>query len=348
MTSASQFRGRLDRLDTGRSPTPPAGGLRLDERVSSLRERLDARADSRAAAAVRNDAREARGHVRDWSPGRVSPSTAERYERAVELMRSRGQRPEDAKCRASFEFRRAAVVHEARSELKGALRDLDRARRSGDLERAADAYLRVQGGLATLRRYPPSTGSREGDLERQSAFRGPSRPDQDQSNGKRQSLDQLPADWRDDVQRAARPEDRPALAALGLSGCRPAEVKGIKVRQTDEHITVEIRGAKCDADRGIKTRTLEFDKAELSQSQAGRDLTEWLGNRECRTISHAGSVEAFRERVSRACDRAGHEQASAYSFRHAEARTLKESGAGRNEIARRLGHRSDRSQSVYG
>lgn len=344
--SSNSPRARADRLEVGRPHQPHAGGLRLDERVAALRDRLEARSDARQASQMRDTVREARGHVKDRQPTDVSDRTASRYAAVVNQMRSSGQRPEDASCKASFEFRRAAVVHDARSAIKTGLRDLDKARRAGDLDRAADAFNRVRSGLETLRRHPPSTGSRAADLQRESAYRGPSRSDR--SNGKRDSLASLPGDWRDRVQLEARSHDKAAIAAMSLTGCRPTEVKGIKVRQDDVRITLEIRGAKFDEDRGVKSRVIQIEKSELEQTAAGRDLADWLGNRECRTVSHQGTVEAFRERVARACDRAGCEQATAYSFRHAEARDLKTEGVGREEIARRLGHRSDRSQSVYG
>lgn len=340
---------RTDRLDTGRAHASQGQGLRLEERVTVLRDRLEAHADDRAAGQLRADVTEARAHVRDWHPDRaVSQSTASRYAHTVEQMRERGQRPEDAACKSSFEFRRAALVHETRKEVRTALRDLDKSKRSGNLGQAADAYNRVRSGLDTLRRYPPSTGSRDRDLERSSAFRGPSRPPEERSNGKRASLVGLPDDWRDKVQAQVRSHDRPAVAAMAITGCRPSEARGIKVRQDADTVTLEIRGAKVDDDRGIKTRSISIQKSELEQSQAGRDLADWLGNRECRTISHPGSTEAFRERVARAGDRAGLEQVSAYTYRHAEARDLKQAGTDRDEIAARLGHRSERSQSVYG
>lgn len=346
--STSNPRQRFDRLDTGRNLSPQAG-LRLPERVELLRDRLEARADARAAAGLQVDVREARQHVRDWNPAQaVSQHTANRYTLAVERMAATGARPEDAKCKASFEFQRAALVHTVRSEIKQSLTDLDRARRGADVTRAADAYNRVRDGLATLRQYPPTTGCRAADLQRRSAYSGPSRAAPDRSNGKRGSISDLPADWRDRLQRQARDHDKPALAAMSLTGCRPVECQGVKVRQDDDRVTLTIKGAKFDDDRGVKTRTISLEKSELEQSQAGRDLQAWLGGREARTIAVQGSTEAFRERVSRAANRAGMEQVSSYSYRHSAARELKDNGLEKEEIADRLGHRSPHSQSVYG
>lgn len=337
----------IDRFDIARNGTR-ADGLRLGECVVALRERLESRADAREAAQLRADVREARDFVRGFDSRDVSGSTATRYARVVAQMREASQRPEDAACKNTFEFRRAAYVHVTRTELKEALRDLDKHRRTGDVARAAEAYNRVKEGLGALRKYPPTTGSREADLTRSSAFRGPAHPDPERSNGKRGSLTDLPPDWRDAVQREARSNDRAALAALALAGCRPAEVRGIRVRQDGDSITLNIRGAKVDQDRGIEYRSITLERADLESTQAGRDLADWLGSREQRTIAYPGSVEAFRERVSRAADRAGLPQVSAYTYRHAAARELKTAGANRAEIADRLGHRSEQSQSVYG
>jgi integrase len=212
---------------------------------------------------------------------------------------------------------------------------------------AADmAYQRVQQGLDVLRQYPPGTGNRQLDLQRHSSYRGPNRPAR--SNGKRPSIDGLPDDWMDKVQAEVRAQDKPAVAAMAITGCRPAECDGIKVRQRTEVITFSVRGAKLDEDRGIAVRQISVSRDELQKTQAGRDIADWLGNRPVRTITVRSSTEAFCERVSRAADRAEISQVSAYTYRHHEARTLKQSGMDRSEIATRLGHRSDRSQSAYG
>lgn len=340
-------RRNIDRFET-RSNAPRGDWLQRDERVKTLQGRLEARADHRVAAELRANVKEARDFVRGFDAKDVSASTSDRYSRTVEHMRKTAQRPEDARCKNTFEFRRAALVHTSRSQVKTALRELDKHRRQGDVTKAAEAYSRVMEGLSTLRRYPPTTGSREADLQRSSIFRGPSQAEQERSNGKRSSLSELPTNWRDSVAREANESDRPALAALALTGCRPAEVRGIRVRQDENNITLTIRSAKFDADRGIESRTIAIERDSIGDTQSGRDLQLWLGNREQRTVAYPGSVEAFRERIGNAADRAGLSEVSAYTYRHAAARDLKTAGVERLEIANRLGHRSDQSQSVYG
>ncbi|HJW24579.1 MAG TPA: hypothetical protein VJ576_06745 [Rhodocyclaceae bacterium] len=278
----------------------------------------------------------------------VSASTAARYARTVERLRAGGREPVDARCKTTYEAERAAWVYVTRSEIKTSLTDLDRARRQGDLGRAADAFNTVRDGLAILDRYPPGTGNRETDRQRSSAFHGPARAEADRSNSKRRSLDDLPDDWRDRVQLEVRPQDRAAMAALSLTGCRPAECDGIRARRNGDQIVLTIRGAKVDEERGIKSRSIIVERHDLESTQAGRDLQEWMGQRQARAISVQGTTGAFRERVARAADRAGLPSVSCYTYRHAEARRLKAANIDRPEIAQRLGHRSDRSQSVYG
>lgn len=99
--------------------------LRLGERVSYLRDLLEGRADVRAAGQLRADVREARGHVKGWDASGVSPGTADRYQGAVRTMRSGSTLPESAACKASYEFRRASLIHVTRAELKQNLRTLD-------------------------------------------------------------------------------------------------------------------------------------------------------------------------------------------------------------------------------
>lgn len=337
-----------DRLDIASRVPSHTGGLRLEERVAVLRERLEARVDSHSVERTRSVVREARGHVLDWKPSAVAESTSARYLNEVSKMSASGQTPEDARCKSTFEFQRAAVVYDARREIKKSLTELDRAKRGGDLDRAAEAFNRVQGSLEVLRRYPPSSGDRKLDLERSSAYHGPSHSDPDRSNGKRVSISQMPSDWRDMVQREVRDEDKSAVAAMSLTGARPAELKGIKVLQDEDSVRFEIAGAKVDESRGIKTRVISIEKSELEKSQAGRDLQSWLGNREVRTVSYSGSLPAFRERVNRSFDRSGLEEGSSYSFRHQAARDLKNEGHDNQEVANRLGHRSRFSPKKYG
>lgn len=335
-----------------RKPSRALHGDNVERSVGQatmLRELLRARVVDRQAKVLQDTVREARRHIKGFDPTRaVSANTAGRYASTLAYMKSKGESPEDAACKASFEFRRAALVHETRTNIKSDLRDLDKAKRQRDTHAEKQAAARVLASVETLRRYPPSTGKREQDLQRRSAYCGQLLPEH--SNSKRSSVraTDLPTDWRDRMQRAARMSDRPAFSALALTGCRPVEVRGIKVSQDEHRLTITIKGAKVDSTRGVAVRELAFDKSELAQTLAGRHLKAWLGERHVRTVAYQGSCEALRDRVARTAERAGLEDVTSYSYRHAVARELRANGASRAEIASRLGHRTERSQRNYG
>lgn len=346
-TNNVQISRGVDRSD--RSAGSSWGGLHRAERTDMLREKLRGMTDERLASTLRDDVREARSFVKNWSEKSVSPQTADRYQQRVDMMREHAKEPTDAKSAASYDFDRAAFVYVNRAETKEALRDLDKHRRIGEVDGAARAYLRVQNGLVALRKYPPSTGNRELDLERTSLYGGPAHAER--SNGKRDSAQALPPGWGDELQRELNSFDRAPGAVMSLTGARPAEISGVRVRQSADRQSIEfiIRSAKYEADRrGIEQRTVSFGKQELEQSAPGRDVLEFLGNREQRTIAVQGTSDAFRQRYARAAARAGLVDASAYTARHATAKDLRASGEGRTEIARQLGHRTDRAQKTYG
>ena len=342
-----------DRLDSspsrGQQQTlrQQGGSLQFDARVTDLRAIYEEKADQGRADIVRGDVKTGREFVRGWD-NNVSDNTNSRYINAVNNMRENNKLPENANSKATFEFNRAALVHVTRSELKGALRDFDKYKRQGDLTKAAQSYLKIRECNAVLNKYPPSTGNRADDLKRSSLYHGNIKSEN--SNCKRDSINNLPGDWKDKVQLQINETDKAAAGVMSLTGCRPAESKGVKVRQSEDKstISIEIKGAKVDQDRGIKSRIVEFERAELEETQAGRDLINWLGDRQCRTTTYPGTLSSFRERVNSAFARAECSQGSCYSFRHSKATEMREIGASPSEIAHQLGQRSQTSQSVYG
>lgn len=325
----------------GRSPS-----LRFDERVSAIATRLRSIGDERQAALLRTHVTEARAFVRGWDAKSVSQATAARYESRVKFLREMGRTPLDAACKNSFSFDRAAWVHVHRAETKEALRGLDRHRRAGNINQAAEAYIKIQKGLGALRRLPPGTGDREADLMRVSAYQGLKTPER--SNGKAPSAALLPPDWRERLQAELPVFDRAPGAVMSITGCRPSELQGARVRTDGKKIFIVIKGAKTDDVRGVSQRTLSYDRAELATTPHGRDILQFLGEREQRTIAIQGSADAFRQRYARAAERAGLVDAAAYTARHASARELRAEGTSQAEIAQRLGHRRERSQRVYG
>lgn len=332
--------------DRGQSSRANAAPLMIEQRVQTLRESLESRADMRAAGQVREIVKEGRDNCKNWDSKDISQNTDIRYNREVNKMRENNKLPENANCKNTFEFQRAALVHVTRAELKSNLRDFDKFKRQGDLDNAAKSFNNIRQCNEILKKYPPSTGNRNEDLKRTSLYNG--KTNSEKSNCKRDSISNLPNDWKDKVQTEIKEKDKPAAAVMQITGCRPAESKGVKIRQSNEKITFEIKGAKVDQDRGLPNRIVEFDKQELEESQAGRDVMQWMGDRGCRTTTYSGSLESFRERVNSAFQRAECEAGSCYSFRHDRATVLRSAGATPTEIARELGQRSPESQQVYG
>jgi integrase len=135
---------------------------------------------------------------------------------------------------------------------------------------------------------------------------------------------------------------------MSLTGARPAEVHGIRVRTDGGQVTITIRGAKTDECRGVESRTLAYDREDLRGTAHGRAIIAFLGGREQRTVAVHGTEDSFRQRYQRAAERAGLTDTSAYTARHAARRELSERGVSQGEIAERLGHRDVRSQRAYG
>jgi len=163
---------------------------------------------------------------------------------------------------------------------------------------------------------------------------------------KRASLPKAP-DWQARVYEAATEAQRPAVALLWATGCRPAEIgKGVDVMRDDKgRLLVRIPGAKVrDAhSAGQPFRLLMIDEG----TAAGAALAAILGDELQVTIKR--SPERINKDFAKIRERIGG-KASPYSMRHQVAADLKAT-LGPNQtdnIAAALGHRSTRSQGRYG
>ncbi len=156
-------------------------------------------------------------------------------------------------------------------------------------------------------------------------------------------------DWRERVFQNVRERDRDAVSVAALTGARPAELaKGVQVdRMKDGGLRFTVQGAKLDdaTGRGQKSRTIEVTRADASKSAEGRHLLAGPASREVRLDSTPG---AFAHRIGRSGERAQIERVSPYDYRHDFADRARSDGAGRDEIAAALGHRSETSQAAYG
>lgn len=147
------------------------------------------------------------------------------------------------------------------------------------------------------------------------------------------------------VQHLRERGDHHALAVLTVvqaTGCRPAEVAGLRVSVSDG--TVTITGAKGRNDRGVEQRRLQLPFVAVSQVAAAMETLAGADDvgREVRRVQ---------DRVARAGRRLWPRRAvvpSLYSWRHQMGSDLKGSGMDRVTIAYVMGHRATSSVDVYG
>ena len=291
--------------------------------------------------------KEARAHIKGWRPEEVRSGTREQYKKTTERMARASKLPEQAAGTTSaFYAHRAALVHEARADLREALTTRDRASREKNEGARGEAERRISNALAVLDRYPPGRDKAD-NFKRSSLYTGAHQSEH--SNGKREALAGRAPDWGDRVWEQVRERDKNAVAVAALTGARPAEiVKGVQVdRIAGGGLRFTIRGAKIDdaTGRGQKSRTIEVSRADASRSAEGRHLLAGPASREVRLD---GTPSAFAHRIARAGELAQVKRVSPYDYRHAFADRARSAGAERGELAAALGHRSETSQAAYG
>lgn len=153
--------------------------------------------------------------------------------------------------------------------------------------------------------------------------------------------------WQADVYRVATLAQRPAIAVLWATGCRPVEIeKGVDVRRDDQgRLIVIIPGAKVHEGHGAgqPQRELLIDEG----TEAGEALLALLGDAQSLTVQRSATrlnkdFEKIRKHIPW--------KVSPYSMRHQVAANLKaEMGADNAPvIAAALGHRATKSQHRYG
>jgi hypothetical protein len=161
---------------------------------------------------------------------------------------------------------------------------------------------------------------------------------------KKKSLVGLPPDWRLRILGAAEHSRYyQAICVLAASGCRPAELEhGVEVRPNSrgDALIFIIRGAKVTEHNGHETRilTVSLDNPLCTLVPLGI------------TYAKAKALNDAMRPIARKVfpKRAPEIQVSPYSFRHAAAGDFKSSGLSRETVAAALGHRSTRTQAIYG
>lgn len=154
-------------------------------------------------------------------------------------------------------------------------------------------------------------------------------------------------DWQARVYDAATPTQRPAVAVLWATGCRPIELEnGVDIsRNKAGALVVRIPGAKVSEKMGSgqPVRALVIDES----TPAGQALAAVLGSEKQITVQRVADrlnkdFAAIRAKIGG--------KMSPYSMRHQVGANLKaELGPdGADKVAEALGHRTTKSQSRYG
>lgn len=227
--------------------------------------------------------------------------------------------------RSSFDTTKAAVLHELavlyqkhRRAADDEHQDMARWEHHVRLaRRAVDAYEEVSAA-----KKPPGRSPREAS--------------------KRKTLP--PASWQRIVFNAADAHQKPALAVMWATGCRPAEIEqGVDLERTKDGIIIRIPGAKVSETKGQPTRAVLIDL----NSEAGQALLDVMGAETSMTVQRTAKQVAndFTKHLKK---RAGMPQVSAYSFRHQTASDLKAGSADPVKVAEALGHASVHTQRHYG
>ena len=243
----------------------------------------------------------------------------------VDVSKRDGGRLMDGVTSASWHTTKAAVLHQLAAEYR-------RWRQVGD--KATDFGEAVE--AATKARVAVLAFDRVTKMQRP-----PREPAQSLSKGR--TLPPVSLPWQEQVLASATPKQKPYVALLWATGCRPAEIEaGVTVRRVSGGIEVEIPGAKVTETNGQPRRRILID----GKSKAGLHLAMALGAKGEVTLSRkAKRIGSDFSDIKR---RTGLSAVSAYSFRHQVSADMKAAGADPQDIARVLGHASERTQGRYG
>lgn len=171
--------------------------------------------------------------------------------------------------------------------------------------------------------------------------RPPREPAQSLSKGR--TLPPVSLPWQEQVLASATATQRPFIALLWATGCRPAEIEaGVTVRRVSGGIEIEIPGAKVTETNGQPRRRILID----AKSKAGMHLDIALGSE--REVTLSRKAKRLGNDFADIKRRTGLSAVSAYSFRHQVSADLKAAGTDPQAIAHVLGHASERTQGRYG
>ena len=242
----------------------------------------------------------------------------------VDVAAGSGGRLMDGVTAASWHTVRSAVLHQLAEEYR-------RWRKAGDKEtdfgKAVEAAKRARRAVVAF--------------DKVSKMERPAREPAAPSRSKGRTLPAL--SWQEQVMASATVKQKPFIALMWATGCRPAEIeRGVTVRRVHGGIEIEIPGAKVTATNGQPRRKILID----ASSPAGLHLGIALGARQ--EIEMSRKAKRIGNDFADIRRRTGLAAVSAYSFRHQVSADLKAAGVDKNAIAQVLGHASERTQGRYG
>lgn len=177
-------------------------------------------------------------------------------------------------------------------------------------------------------------------------------------HSKRQDMRQLPDNWCEQIW------DEPGLAkhrlpysVSALTGCRPSELKKgvwIACKSSPPELSFVIQGAKITDKSGQPSRAMKFEVTPGQNRFIDSIVAAWKSGRRNEQgflVISIQSEKSFSAAITRASLRlglGGKRGLSAYCLRHAFASKLKQSQKSREEIAKGLGHQSEKTQTCYG
>jgi len=229
----------------------------------------------------------------------------------------------------SWHATRAALIQVAALQYAKFRRACDQAQKAGDWERAERAAVLARRAVEAIRQVE---ASERPALEGRRATKRRTLPKSDT--------------WQQVAYAAATPIQKPAVAVLWATGCRPAELEqGVELRKLKVDgkrlIMVTIHGAKVTERSGQPSRKIAIDP----DSPAGRALLEAIPLGETRVIISRRAKRLAADFVD-IRSRTGL-KVSPYSMRHQVGANVK-AAMSVEDVAATLGHVATRSQQRYG
>ena len=149
---------------------------------------------------------------------------------------------------------------------------------------------------------------------------------------------------------ANKPDLRAAIQLIKITGCRPVELRSIKVLDGNR---IFIEGAKKSEDRGIDRTIVVSDHQHSIVSEALKELMKHDFSPSSSNAANDKRVNALNSKMHRLSKKVfpnwkKRPRPSLYSFRHNYATALKNSGISRLEMAYCMGHATTKSIEIYG